>query len=534
MTRPRPTVLAFAVAAGLTFLLGAIWTVATPLFASPDEPSHAIRAVATWAGDADGRIVREDGIRVKMYRVPAPYGRAQAIAVCSAFQVDQTADCGPAFDVQGRSSDAMSTAGFYPPLFYRLVGWGGALVDGSAGMYLMRLIHSAAVAVLVGFAAVSTVRRGGGALALAGIAVAVTPMVVFLAGTVNSSGLEIAASIALWCSLLALLAPTAPPLRARWLDAGIAIGSGSVLIFTRTFSPGYAAVIAGIALVATAGLGPRELLRRRDVIITYAVLAVAAVAATGLIVASGQFDSPATSGRPLAPGETPLSVGLGMTERIGREMVAVFGWLDTGTAQLSYYVWIVACCSLVMGAVLLGQRRALSGLALAALATFVLPIAANWGQARTGGFVWQGRYSLPLAVGVPILAALICDQAGLARRVYRRFVTTLGVLVAVGQTYAAYWALRRFAVGLHGELFFFGEAKWAPPGLGTTATMVAVAAVSAAVAATLVLAASALPRVAAEDDPPMTPMPDGLVDARPSGAGPTGETRHPPRETAPT
>ena len=110
MTRPRPTVLAFAVAAGLTFLLGAIWTVATPLFASPDEPSHAIRAVATWAGDADGRIVREDGIRVKMYRVPAPYGRAQAIAVCSAFQVDQTADCGPAFDVQGRSSDAMSTA----------------------------------------------------------------------------------------------------------------------------------------------------------------------------------------------------------------------------------------------------------------------------------------------------------------------------------------------------------------------------------------------------------------------------------------
>ena len=37
MTRPRPTVLAFAVAAD-AFLLGAIWTVATPLFASPDEP----------------------------------------------------------------------------------------------------------------------------------------------------------------------------------------------------------------------------------------------------------------------------------------------------------------------------------------------------------------------------------------------------------------------------------------------------------------------------------------------------------------
>ena len=378
----------------------------------------------------------------------------------------------------------MSTTGFYPPLFYRLVGWGEfsstaapALPDAS--------IHSAAVAV----------RRGCGGV-MVRQAAGLSPWRDRGGGhsddrlpgrDVNSSGLgsrrRSRCGARCWpCSSDATAAPVA-----RCGDRH-RFGFGADI--HRTFSPATPRSSPGSRWVATAS-GPRELLRRRDVIITYALLAVAAVAATGLIVASGQFDSPATSGRPLAPGETPLSAGLGMTERIGREIVAVFGWLDTGTAQLSYYVWIVACGSLVMGAVLLGRRRALSGLALAALATFVLPIAANWGQARTGGFVWQGRYSLPLAVGVPILAALICDQAGLARRVYRRFATTLGVLVAVGQTYAAYWALRRFAVGLHGSSSSSARRSGHRLAWGTTATMVAVAAVSAAVAATLVLAASA-------------------------------------------
>lgn len=488
MSRGRPALVAFAVTAGLTFLLGATWAIATPLFAAPDEPSHAVRAVATWTGDPAGKVIRDgDGVRVKVYDVPSPYDRAQAIAVCSAFKVDQPADCGPAFDANGRTTSAASTAGFYPPLFYWLVGWGGALLDGSSGMYLMRMIHVVVCAALVGLAAVSTIRSGRGAVAMAGVALAVTPMVAFLSGTVNSSGLEIAASIALWCSLLALAAPSdSVGVRGRLPDAIVAVVSGLVLVFTRTISPGYAAVICGVALIATPGLGLRGLLRRRDLLAVLAVLGLGAAAATAMIIGSGQFDTAATSGWRLGPTDTPLSFGVGATERIVREMVGVFGWLDTGSPQLSYYVWTIACGTLVICAVIVGRWRPLVGIALTASATFVLPIAANWGQARDSGFVWQGRYSLPLAVGIPILAALTFDQGRFDPKVHQRLVTVLGVLVAAGHTYAVYWALRRFSVGLHGDLVFFGHGIWAPPLIGTTGTMVSASVASAGIAAALI------------------------------------------------
>ena len=41
-------------------------------------------------------------------------------------------------------------------------------------------------------------------LALAGVLVAVTPMTLFLAGSVNPSGFEIATGIALWAHVLAV------------------------------------------------------------------------------------------------------------------------------------------------------------------------------------------------------------------------------------------------------------------------------------------------------------------------------------------
>ena len=180
-------------------------------------------------------------------------------------------------------------------------------------------------------------------------------------------------------------------------------------------------------------------------------------------------------------------------------MIAYFGWLDTGTAQLTYYSWVVACGTLVVAALVVGRWRRTLGLALAVLATVALPIAANWGQAKTDGFVWQGRYSLPLAVGIPLIAALACGEAGLPERMRRRLVVMLAGLAALGQAYAVYWALRRHSVGLDGELVYFGLADWSPPFLGTTGTMVAALAISVAMVVALTRAGPALPLPAGLD-----------------------------------
>ena len=471
------------VAAALFVALGTVWSFATPLFAAPDEPAHAVRAAATWTGDFSGTEFRVDAgaagsVTIKRYRVPSPYELGQPIATCNAFQALVPAGCGPQFRPTGQTRQAPSTAGFYPPLFYLLVGWPAAVTDGARSVYLMRLSQVAVCAALIGVAAWAMARRRG-SVAQLGLVLSITPMVAFLSATVNSSGLEIAAAIGLWCTLLALLDPPGRPGERRWGEATAVVVTGLFLCFSRTFSPGYAAVICGIALLCVPGLGVRSILRRRDVVVPLVVLGVGAALATLLITASGQFDTPATSGAQLPAGETPLSVGLGFQEASFRQMIAVFGWLDTGTAQLAYYSWIIAVGALLAGGIVLGSWRRMLGAGLALAATVTLPIAANWGQAETAGFVWQGRYSLPFAVGIPILAAVAWDEArklGAAER--RRAVIGLGVLAALGQVYSLYWALRRTGVGVAGELAFFGDARWSPPFLGNIGALLAMVAVA--------------------------------------------------------
>jgi hypothetical protein len=472
------------VAAALVAVLGSVWSVATPLFAAPDEPAHAVRAAATWTGDASGTAYKVDGgaagrVTIKAYEVPSPYELGQPIAACNAFEPLVPAGCGPPFVPTGETTTAASTAGFYPPLFYVMVGWPAAITDGARSVHLMRLTHVAACAALIGVAAWALARRRS-SMALTGLVLAVTPMVAFLSATVNSSGLEITAAIGLWASMVALLDPPGEDRERRWGEAAAVLGTGLVLCFSRTFSPGYAAVICGIALLSAPGIGIRSLLRRRDVVVALGALAVGAAVATVLIATSGQFDTPATSGAPLGGNETPLSIGLGFQEASFRQMIAVFGWLDTGTAQLAYYLWLIAVGTLVVGGIVVGAWRRLLGAGLALAATVVLPIAANWGQAETAGFVWQGRYSLPFAVGVPILAAIAWEESrALGALERRRAIIGLGVLAAVAQTYALYWSLRRTSVGLAGDLVFFADARWSPPFLGNLGSLLVVAAVGA-------------------------------------------------------
>lgn len=528
-----------AVATALVALLGTVWALATPLFSAPDEPAHAVRAAATWTGDPSGTIYTIDGgpagdVKVKRYEVPSPYDLGQPIAECNAFQALKPAGCGPPFDPTGEEERASSTAGFYPPLFYVAVGWPAAVTDGARSMYLMRLSHVALCAVPMGLGAWALARRRSSP-ALLGILLATTPMVGFLSGTVNSSGVEIAAAIGLFATLVALVEPTARPDQRRWGEAAAVLACGLLLCFTRTFSPGYAAVICGIVLVSSPGVWVRSVLRRRDVVVALGVLAVGAAVATLLIVRSGQFDTPATSGAPLPPGETPLSIGLGFQELGFRQMIGVFGWLDTGTAQLAYYLWLIACGALVVGAIVLGTWRRLLGVALALAATVVLPIAANWGQVETAGFVWQGRYSLPFAVGVPILAAVAWDEArGLGAAERRRAVVGIGVLAVVAHLYALYWALRRVAVGQAGELVFFGDAEWTPPFIGSLGALVVVALAGGAMVWLLARGPMVTGARAGAGGPPAPSLAATTADSDPPAAATGADAATPATDARPT
>jgi hypothetical protein len=84
-------------------------------------------------------------------------------------------------------------------------------------------------------------------------------------------------------------------------------------------------------------------------------------------------------------------------------------------------------------------------------------------EARKFGFGWQGRYTLPLAVGLPILCgfALAQDADRIPRR--GRIVLVLGIGFVVAHFLAFWQNLRRYTVGDDGSLLFWRDADWSPP-----------------------------------------------------------------------
>jgi hypothetical protein len=92
-----------------------------------------------------------------------------------------------------------------------------------------------------------------------------------------------------------------------------------------------------------------------------------------------------------------------------------------------------------------------------------VPIALEAPRAASQGFPWQGRYSLPLAAGIPILAALQIDRARvLPDRLVRSFGTCLLTLFVAGHLYAHFWATRRYTAGVKGTLNWLAAPGWDP------------------------------------------------------------------------
>jgi Mn2+/Fe2+ NRAMP family transporter len=80
------------------------------------------------------------------------------------------------------------------------------------------------------------------------------------------------------------------------------------------------------------------------------------------------------------------------------------------------------------------------------------------------GAFWQGSYTLPLAVGMPILAAFALAATERGRElVGSRFVLVVGLVVSFAQLLAFAQNLRRYTVGIKGPIAYFQHAQWNPP-----------------------------------------------------------------------
>jgi hypothetical protein len=458
---------------GLFFALSLVWTFTTPPLGAGDETAHVVRAHALADGDLTGASRPGEPEYARYVQSPAAYVAVGRAALCYVFEPRASAEC-----ARFRGSDievsTRTDAGRHPPAYYAVIGVPTKLFSPLPRIDAMRVISAAICAALLASAVASLqrLRLRGRALAAAGLALAVTPTLLYMLGIVNPNAPEVAAAIALWASGMILVA------RPMWDDDPVAafdprliarVGiAATVLVLTRQTAPLWFAVIA-LALVA---LSSRDILRRlireRTARIWGAVLLAALVfqAAWVLIV------------RPLDVSYPQFAVqgglGVAIQESIGQiypnyvEMIGALGFMNEPVPQGALVLWTAAIGVLVAFAWVFASRRV--AWVVGGLIAFVLvvPTALEAARAQEAGLYWQGRYTLPVAVGIPLVAGfgLAVTERPLER--FGRLVPLLGGVFVVAQVVSYAQQLRRWTVGSRGRLLFFVDWDWSritPPWL---------------------------------------------------------------------
>ena len=457
---------AFAVVFLPAFVAIATWSLAMPRDSGPDEPSHVVHAAAVDRGQWVGAPIKGHLPGFTLVHVPAAFSYLAGVGQEHCFQSPPTrpASCQPPWLASGGSVATGTYTGRYPPLYYAVVGLPTLVSSSLPAFYAMRLLSALASALFLGLAGAVAAVWSRNRMLRVGILLAVTPMALYSAAFVNPSGLEICAALCLWVSGMVLVREHLddPP---AGLVVIVAV-SAAVLALSRPISPLWLGIIGATLLAVCDARAAIALLRRsRLVQVALGSVALATALAVAWVLAVHSFDvQRGLVGLPAHA--SALDVLRASVLREGtwlQETVGIFGSHETVAPLVTYVVWGAGITSLGVVSMLVGRRRDLTALVGLVVACVVLPVAIQFLHARSLGIVWQGRYTLPAAVGIPILGAVIVGSAALPTRLRHTFELGVVLAVTVGAFLAFAEALRRYAVGIDGPILFF-RPKWQPVG----------------------------------------------------------------------
>lgn len=450
------------------------WLLLVPQGGQPDEHSHLVRSAALIRGAEE--------LPGRAYELPDRY--VVADPGCYAFQPTLSATCVVIPRASGADVVLATRATDYP--------WGGHLVFGVAGLlpgpapvWWARLAAAAIGTALLTAAMVRSKRSRD--LSVGALLLGLTPMAWSIVPAVNPSSIVTGGAAALWVALL--LARPDRPLTAghRWLVAL----AWAATVLPRRDGMVWACLIAIVALVLTGDdlmslgrrLGPAPV-----AVVGASTLAVIAwgltsdASASSLVVlaplalvvvevgrrwwTSRRIDAVTTAWAAALAGlvgvvawvalvstrsggwDTDLTVTVvGQTDDNLIEAIGVLGWLDTSIPNIAVFTWLVLLGMLVAGAAA-ANRRGLIAAGAVAVAAAVTSWTFELLQGNNSGTYWQGRYSLPLLIGIPVLLAW---RPGGAGSLLPRFGTSAGVGGLALLNVAAWSAARRWGVGTLGS-----------------------------------------------------------------------------------
>ncbi|QCR43894.1 hypothetical protein C1N91_10485 [Curtobacterium sp. SGAir0471] len=452
------------------FLIGAGWAVASPMSSSPDEPSHILKAEATVRGQFTGEPSKFAG---RTYvEVPTDLADPGGDFTCYVFHWDVTAACVPAQSTANNDTEVERTTGVgdYNPLYYAVVGWPSLVVDGNAAWFGMRLMSALLNGFFIGILFFVAAQLKRSPAFLGWVAVALTPMTLYLTGMVNPNSAEITGAAALAAlSWLVVWDTTRAHLGSRMaLIAFVGIICGNA----RALSPLYVALILVAVLITFPLRRSADLLRRPAV---YVGLGIGALG----LVAAGLWTLLISGPAGFIPTDTPRDgfvrafvQTLRTTSEYGRMMIGRLGWLDTPLPGIVYVGWTAVIGFLVVAVVIVGLRRATLGALLLMVALVFVPAVVQAPSVQTFGYIWQGRYTLPVFVAMILVAGLVAERYTLRSIDPTRIVVVLTSAAVLAQFAAWFTTYKRYAVGLPGSWRdLLHPTQWSPPGglVGTTA-----------------------------------------------------------------
>ena len=428
-TRPRRSMLL-----GLCGLF-AVWILVMPPFAGSDEFDHAYRAAAAargqWAIDPVN-ATRGTGAFLK---VPADIVDA-ARAECEDLQYTRDPDCVGTPD--GDNVIVASGAGRYHPLFYAVIGTPALPFDGTAALYVMRIMTALLAAAFVWLAALAASTWARSRWPYLGIAVACTPVALYSSSIAAPNGVEMMAALALWMSLIGLLVAPSEHIRRLAITAGI---SGAVLATLRPLGPLWCLIVfAGVLVAVRSDPGRiRALMRRPAVLGAAGLVLVSALQSTAWVIAvhalklgvEGQIHTTLSHRFDLAASQLPAWIF---------QAIAAFPLRNNASHPVVYICYLLLFAIVVAVGLRFGTNRV--RLATVLLIAFVLVFpylttVQSWDKYRGA---WQGRYGLPVAIGIVLLVAYALDRSGRDLRGPMRLLLML--LFVVSQTIAPAYTLR--------------------------------------------------------------------------------------------
>jgi hypothetical protein len=417
------------VALGL-LLMQLAWILAVPPFQAADEFDHAYRAAAVARGE--WRMAEKGPETGHGNIVTAPIDIVEAARpVCESYDYTGPVNCQGADRVGDGLILVQSGAATYNPLFYWLIGTPARAFSGADALYAMRVAGALLSTLLIFLAAACALAGSRSVWPTLGLAVALTPVAVFSTAMAAPNGIEIVAAVAVWCGLLRIVQDRDHvPLATVTVVAG-----GVVLAVVRLMGPIWLAlvVLACVALARREAYADLWNRHRRLMFGAVAVVAAALLFSAWWILSAGQ-GSVVTGGPEAASNADPVGNSLERMPLWVLQSIAAFPTKSDSAPLIVYAFGFIAFAQLmVLAWRYLSPRARMSIAAVAVLAIAVGLLVSIATYAKVGDF-WQGRYGLPLAAGMPLIAGFGIDGLRDLVRLERPVALSASVLLCLGAT----------------------------------------------------------------------------------------------------